>query len=114
VADVVAKTMPTGIRVAAGWVADSRIDRQFDPAGPKADLELPALAFCLLFRFQGAEALARTVVLGAGSGLEPVSTLWAGVGAGPFRRGEPFREAEIEHSSSGGPCNPPHEKTSTR
>jgi hypothetical protein len=68
VADVVAKTMPTGIRVAAGWVADSRIDRQFDPADPKADLELPALAFCLLFRFQGAEALARTVVLGCGPG----------------------------------------------
>ncbi len=51
----------TGIRVAAGWVAGSRIDRQSDPAGPEADLELPALAFCLLFRFQGAEALARTV-----------------------------------------------------
>jgi hypothetical protein len=46
----------TGIRVAAGWEADSEIDRQFLATTRGSPTELPALAFCLLFRFQGAEA----------------------------------------------------------
>ncbi len=63
-----------------------RIDRQLDlTAPPRSDRpdELPALAFCLLFRFQGAEALAhrggrnRPAWLGAGALPEAASLPWA-------------------------------------
>ena len=53
-------------------MADDEIDRQFDPADPEAGLELPALAFCLLFRFQGAEALARALTWAVGPGVAEV------------------------------------------
>jgi hypothetical protein len=43
------------IRVAADREADSRIDKQHVD-DPRVGDELPALAFCLLFRFQGAVA----------------------------------------------------------
>jgi hypothetical protein len=44
-----------------GWEADDRIDRQSRLSDPKVAPDgLPALAFCLLFRFQGAEALSGT------------------------------------------------------
>jgi len=74
---------------------------------------LPALAFCLLFRFQGAEALALTEV-----GTVPVfraGSPWFGGGAEwPFRGVKPLREAELEDSSSGPACNTPQENISTR
>ena len=76
-------------------------------------VRLPALAFCLLFRFQGAEALALTVSgsVAAVAGGSP----WSGVGAEwPFRRVKTLREAELEDSSSGGACNTPQEIISTR
>jgi hypothetical protein len=51
----------TYIVFAIGWEADGRIDRQSHLSDPKVAPEgLPALAFCLLFRFQGAEALTGT------------------------------------------------------
>ena len=50
---------PVSVLLPAGC-ADSEIDRQFCKVTRRRPDELPALAFCLLFRFQGAEAQART------------------------------------------------------
>ena len=95
--------------VAAGWVADSEIDRQFDPADPEAGLELPALAFCLLFRFQGAEALARALSWAVDPNSAEVPCAFP-VGNPPVRRSKKITTAVTPHNpsreNSWRPCGP--------
>jgi hypothetical protein len=98
-------TMPTRIRVAAGWEADSEIDRQ--------SLGTP----------EGGRRIARTGVLSSlpfsrsrssgthrDLGRNDRGRRWCRA----FPEGVPFREAELEDSSSGGLRNTRQEKTSTR
>jgi len=98
-------TMPTRIRVAAGWEADSEIDRQ--------SLGTP----------EGGRRIARTGVLSSlpfsrsrssgthrDLGRNDLGRRWCRA----FPEGVPFREAELEDSSSRGLRNTRQEKTSTR
>ena len=79
--------------------ADSEIDRQFCKVTRRRPDELPALAFCLLFRFQGAEARARIKTLQ----VSLLSLRWvlALVPDAPFRWAEALREAKINTTDSG-------------
>ena len=89
---------PVSVLLPAGC-ADSEIDRQFCRVTRRRPDELPALAFCLLFRFQGAEARARIKT----RQVSLVSLRWglALVPDAPFRGVNPLREAEINASYSG-------------
>ena len=79
--------------------ADSEIDRQLCRVTRRWPDELPALAFCLLFRFQGAEAQARIKTLQVA--LFSLRWVLALVPDAPFRGVNPLREAEINTSYSG-------------
>ena len=89
---------PVSVLLPAGC-ADSEIDRQFCKVTRRRPDELPALAFCLLFRFQGAEARARikTRQLALGLALVPDA---------PFRWAEALREAKINTTDSGSAPQP--------
>ena len=87
--------------------ADSEIDRQFCKVTRRRPDELPALAFCLLFRFQGAEARARIKTVQALTGLPAQLTLGLGVGARcAFPVAEALREAKNNVTDSGSEAQP--------
>ena len=85
VADVVVRRCrPLSVLLPAGMPTAKLTDSL--SSHPEVTVGLPALAFCLLFRFQGAEALARAVT--------PVAMTVSGVGAGPFgRANSPLRRS---------------------
>jgi hypothetical protein len=86
---------PVSVLLPAGC-ADSEIDRQLCRVTRRWPDELPALAFCLLFRFQGAEARAHIKTCRFAAQVSLLSLRWglALVPDAPFRWVKPFREAE--------------------